>query len=111
MTFRTDPYQIYVIENHLTGQFYVGCTQQRLADRFSQHACGSPYRRPLTTAILKFGRANFSIELLHKTDNLRAARHLEATEIRAHNALLPHGYNTTAVIGNVRFSRELGLAT
>ena len=63
---------IYEITNDLTGKKYIGKTEGSIEKRFSEH-CREAFRehcqkRPLYSAMRKYGIAHFHIELLEETD-------------------------------------------
>ena len=69
---------IYQIRNKLNGKIYVGCTQQRLKDRWTRHCSScSPLWR-LRNDIRKFGKESFEMTTLYQSaergDLLQAER-------------------------------------
>lgn len=61
--------RIYLITNLITGKQYVGKTKYTLAHRFSQHCNNKYYHTYIHNAIKKYGRENFTIEEICKTDD------------------------------------------
>ena len=64
---------IYQITNNINGKIYIGKTEQTIEQRFKQH-CYDAFRernekRPLYSAMRKYGIENFSIELIEETSN------------------------------------------
>ena len=65
---------IYKIINDINNKVYVGKTEFSIEKRFKEH-CQDAFRercekRPLYSAIRKYGIENFHIELIEETDNL-----------------------------------------
>ena len=54
---------IYLITNKLNGKKYVGKTVKSINTRFLQH-CNAPTHTYIDNALKKYGRKNFSVELL-----------------------------------------------
>jgi len=75
--------KIYKITNHKNGKLYFGITKQELNDRFNQHY----YKKTshISTAMRKYGRENFSIELIDETDTKEKAGKIEKTLIEEYN--------------------------
>lgn len=64
---------IYKITNDINGKLYVGKTEFSIEKRFKEH-CSDAFRnrnekRPLYSAMQKYGIEHFHIELLEETDN------------------------------------------
>lgn len=86
---------IYKVVNNITQKIYVGKTECTLEKRFREH-CKDAFRsrnekRPLYSAMRKYGVENFHIELIEETDNP------EEREIYWINKLdtYKNGYNAT----------------
>lgn len=86
-------FKIYVITNSVTGKQYVGQTIITLSERLAQHASQWSYCTRLKRAISKYGKSNFTIKLLDRTDNSTLANIAEEKWIKALNTLSPNGYN------------------
>lgn len=81
---------IYKITNTINGNLYIGKTTRDIHARFKQHCLkNSPSCMPIASAIKKYGKENFSIELLFKAENLKE---LNIKEIEFISLLKPH-YN------------------
>lgn len=86
---------IYKITNLINHKIYVGQTQQELAQRWREHCCykASP-KMLISKAIQKYGKENFTIEILAIAENLEHLNILEVNFISELNALNPKiGYN------------------
>ena len=64
---------IYQIINDINGKIYVGKTEQSIEKRFKEH-CLDAFRdrnekRPLYSAMRKYGIEHFHVELIEETDN------------------------------------------
>ena len=64
---------IYQIINDINGKIYVGKTELDIEKRFKQHCAESQKsrseKRPLYSAMKKYGLSHFHIELIEETDN------------------------------------------
>lgn len=64
---------IYQITNDINGKIYIGKTYSSLKERFQEHCRDSRKerceKRPLYTAMRKYGVEHFHIELIEETDN------------------------------------------
>ena len=62
--------KIYIIKNLINNKVYIGQTIQKLSKRFNGHCCYSKTDKSINMyikrAIHKYGRENFSIELLEE---------------------------------------------
>ena len=87
--------QIYKIVNSVNGKVYIGKTEQCFKKRFKQHCLDSKKdrceKRPLYSAMRKYGIDKFSVELICETNTP------EADEIRliAEYGSYSYGYNAT----------------
>lgn len=64
---------IYQITNDINGKIYIGKTERTIEERFKEH-CKDAYRRefekrPLYSAMRKYGIEHFHIEMLEETDS------------------------------------------
>lgn len=85
--------KIYKITHKLTGKCYIGQTIQKLSKRWAYHCAldsGCPY---LGRAIKKYGRTEFSFELLAEYNNQKDLNNAEEYYIDFYNSLMPNGYN------------------
>lgn len=64
---------IYQITNCLNGKIYIGKTERTIEERFKEHCRASKKisneKRPLYSAMRKYGVENFKISLLEETNN------------------------------------------
>jgi group I intron endonuclease len=79
---------IYKITNVITNESYIGETTKTLEQRFKEHCQGRPSL--FHDALKKYGKENFTIELLEITEDINA----EETWI-AHYDTYNNGYNST----------------
>ena len=65
---------VYKISNNITGDFYIG-SSQNIERRWAQHKRPSTQKRQpnskLYKAMVSYGLDNFTFEIIEKTDNLR----------------------------------------
>lgn len=62
---------IYKITNLKNDKFYIGKTTRNVKIRFKEHCNGKEKTKmPISFAIQKYGKENFSIEIIYSTDNL-----------------------------------------
>lgn len=86
--------RIYLITNKVNGKQYVGKTKYTLAHRFTQH-CTRDYHTYIHNAIQKYGRENFKIEEICKTDD-EHWKELETFYIKFyHTHYTEGGYNVS----------------
>ena len=86
------PAKIYKLTNTVNGKGYIGFTTQSVEARFRQHC--SPNKTAIHSAIKKYGKAAFTIEVLHEGDDRDSVLALEETFIREHHThISEHGYN------------------
>ncbi len=87
-------YNIYIVKNLKNGRSYIGQTCRSLKWRFQHHCCPSKSSVSiLSRAIQKYGRENFSIELLHETDSIDDCNRIEEELIAKHQTIGAKGYN------------------
>ena len=103
--------EIYKIINTINQKIYIGqaVSHIRKKTKFIPHGMEGRFRthiyealnnktkygcRNLNNAIKKYGKENFTLQLLHNC-NFEDANHIESEEIIKHNSLSPHGYNLT----------------
>ena len=85
-------YKIYLITNIENKKQYVGITKFSVEERFLQHTKKGFL---LTEAIHKYGKQNFSIELIENVESAERAYELEIFYIQKYNTKVPNGYNLT----------------
>ena len=87
---------IYKITNMVNGKSYIGKTERSIQERFREHKKLRNNRkhekRPLYTAMNKYGVKNFKLELLEKTD---IPEEREEYYIKYFNSYGSTGYNAT----------------
>lgn len=94
-----DYYQIYLITNIITNKKYIGqvVKHRGYKTRFNEHICGVKYAntRLLSNSIKKYGKENFTIELLEDNISENLIDDKEKDYIKKYNTLMPYGYNMT----------------
>lgn len=94
---------IYCITNGINGKKYIGQTIQKFSKRWRRHLCSG---HALYLAIQKYGKENFSFEILEETDNIEKLNDLEKKWIAELNTISPNGYNLTSGGGAFSVSEE-----
>jgi group I intron endonuclease len=83
---------IYLITNTINGKRYIGQTNQNLSARWWSHKnrenCSA-----LHSAILKYGKENFTVETLFNVPTRELANEFEKEYIIRYCTLVPNGYN------------------
>ena len=88
----------YLITNKTNGKSYVGLTRFSIEKRFEEHVLNSRRKRRISavcSAILKYGRENFTIKELGTAENKKDLVLLEQKHIIEFKTLSPDGYNLT----------------
>jgi len=83
---------VYLITNLINGKRYIGQTNRPLARRWSQH-CSSSGCCALSSAIRKYGKENFSMEILFDVPTRELADEFEKAYIERYHTMVPNGYN------------------
>ena len=86
---------IYLIRNLINGKCYIGKTinlKRRIYEHFMGHSEGC---KLLSRAIKKYGKENFSVEILHEGIIPELLDEFEIQAIKEHNTKAPRGYNLT----------------
>ena len=95
----TNIFKVYCITNLINNHKYIGITSRSLKIRFSEHCC-----HPCTLiydAVKKYGKENFSIELIEDNIPKELIDEKESYYIIKYNTLKPNGYNlSTGGISN-----------
>ena len=86
---------IYKVTNLLNGKIYIGQTRQPLQTRWRQHGYKKSNTVGLKGAIDKYGKDNFSLEVLLETDCKKVLNLKEVEYISHFGSLVPNGYNLT----------------
>ena len=88
--------KIYLLTSKTTGKMYVGKTWQDVNIRMTKHQNSAKKLTayPLYADMLKYGRSDFHVEILHEgiTDRSELGE-LEKVEINRLGTLEPNGYN------------------
>jgi hypothetical protein len=84
--------KVYKITNKVNGKCYIGITKNSVVQRFQQH-CRNRESTPISLAIKKYGKDNFTVEQIDSHNNPKELFELEAKHIIEHNSLKPKGYN------------------
>ncbi|MGL4754258.1 MAG: GIY-YIG nuclease family protein [Aeromonadaceae bacterium] len=82
---------IYKITNKTNGKMYIGQTIQEPKKRWYAH-CNSG-RAGIGQAIKKYGRENFTFEVLWETFDRDTLDRMEQVYIKHYNTIAPNGYN------------------
>lgn len=86
---------IYKITNSTNGRIYIGQTVNALSYRWKQH-CKSKKEYPISRAIRKYGKENFSIEEIDSAEDIFELDQKERLWIESLNCIVPNGYNITS---------------
>ena len=84
--------KIYIISNKINKKIYIGITTRPIKERWQEH-CRHKNKTVISKAISKYGKENFTINLLTKTTSLKRALDLESNYIKQYKTLSPYGYN------------------
>ena len=88
---------IYMITCKITGKSYIGKTIGKIGQRVMYHLNGNtPGCVALHSAIKKYGKENFTWEVLHENVIPELLSMFEMEAIKTYNTLSPNGYNLTA---------------
>ena len=88
---------IYMITCTITGKSYIGKTVGKIRQRVMYHLNGNtPGCVALHSAIKKYGKENFTWEVLHENVIPELLSMFEMEAIKTYNTLSPNGYNLTA---------------
>lgn len=82
---------IYKIENLINGKIYIG-QSIHIEKRWKEH-CRASSESLISKAIKKYGKENFSFQILEETKDLNSLNLLESNYIKKFNSLVPNGYN------------------
>lgn len=86
---------IYKIENLINNKIYIG-QSIHIENRWQEH-CRASSESLISKAIRKYGKENFSFQILEETQNLTKLNDLEANYIKQYNSLAPNGYNIVMI--------------
>lgn len=82
---------IYKIENLINGKIYIG-QSIHIEKRWTEH-CRLSSNSLISKAIKKYGKENFSFQIIKEVSDLTELNNLEAKYIKQFNSLVPNGYN------------------
>lgn len=82
---------IYKIENLLNNKIYIG-QSIHIEKRWQEH-CKASTNSLIAKAIRKYGKENFSFQILEEVSNITELNELESKYIQQFNSLVPNGYN------------------
>lgn len=83
---------LYRITNNINHKKYIGITND-YKKRWSNHRCGNSKNMVIAKAIKKYGKENFTFEVVEKGLTLDEANLKEIEYIKQENTLVPNGYN------------------
>lgn len=83
---------IYKIINLITSEIYVGQTTKSIETRFAGH-CSKSSRSLISLAIQKYGKENFTIELIDIASDQKDLDSKEVYWIETLDTISPKGYN------------------
>lgn len=86
---------IYKIENLVNGKVYIG-QSIHIEKRWMEH-CQISSNSLISQAIQKYGKHNFSFQIIEETTDTTALNQLEANYIQYYNSLAPNGYNIVLI--------------
>lgn len=99
---------IYKITNNINNKIYIGQTIESLKKRWNRHNWECTIKRnkmTITSAIIKYGKENFTIEIIDSANNINELNEKEIFYINKYKSLSPNGYNL-AKGGNNRIHSE-----
>lgn len=82
---------IYKIENLINGKIYIG-QSIHIEKRWTEH-CQASSNSLISKAIKKYGKKNFSFQIVEEVSDLTELNNLETKYIKQFNSLIPNGYN------------------
>jgi group I intron endonuclease len=99
---------IYAITNKISGKKYIGQCRGLIKRRWSSHCStkSSPARNAIKSAILKYGRDNFTFEIIDSASTNEELETIERYWIRFYNTIAPGGYNLKEGGASGKYSEE-----
>lgn len=82
---------IYKITNNINSKVYIGQTTGPLKRRFQDHCI--PNKSLISQAIRKYGKDNFSVEVIYTATTNEELNIKEEELIKLFNCISPNGYN------------------
>ena len=95
--------KIYVITNLVNGKQYVGQTRQPIKKRWARHLSSG---NAMYAALIKYGKDNFSLEVVASANSQEELNELEVKWIEKLGTLSPGGYNLVSGGKNGYKSKE-----
>jgi hypothetical protein len=87
---------VYKITNNTNGKVYIGQTIQTVERRWNGHVFPSKAKKSvIDMAIRKYGRDNFSIQVIDRGDSVEELNEKEIFWISFCNSVCPNGYNVS----------------
>jgi len=96
---------VYKITNKINGKIYIGQTVQDLNIRFNAHCYKGSGCTKIYRAIRKYGKENFTIEIIEVCDSIESLNKAEEYWIKEYSSI-ENGYNLTTGGLNNKFSKE-----
>lgn len=84
---------VYKIQNIINNKIYIGQTISTLKHRLGQHYSKSSHCYALHKAIKKYGKENFTIDVIDTASTLEELNNKEIYWIEKLNTISPNGYN------------------
>jgi len=78
--------KIYLIKCQLNDKVYIGQTVSSIKRRWNAHCLGKDISMPIARALKKYGKDNFTIEMIDKSDNLLDLNKKEEFWIQKYNS-------------------------
>ena len=97
---------IYKITNLVNGKLYIGQTTQDLQTRWYKHCHSSSGCVALHNAIKRYGKDNFSVEVIDRATNRSELNDKEKYWIGQYNSISPNGYNLTTGGNDCNYSLQ-----
>lgn len=86
---------IYKIENLINHKIYIG-QSVHIEKRWQEH-CQKSKKSLISQAISKYGKENFSFQIIEEVDDISLLNTLESQYIQKFNSLAPNGYNIVLI--------------
>lgn len=86
---------IYKIENLINNKIYIG-QSIHIEKRWQEH-CQASSNSLIGKAIKKYGKENFSFQIIEEVEDISTLNNLETKYIKYYNSLIPNGYNIIMV--------------
>lgn len=97
---------VYKITNKINNKIYIGQTIRSLEERWRGHWKERRSGRYICNALQKYGKSNFSIQIMAYCDNLEALNSVEKYMILKYKSQYPFGYNILAGGKNAKHTEE-----